>query len=281
MNLFIDYSRICSENISIKSEKMKYQNIISESKNGITTITINRPSKLNALNRETIQELRNAFEEADNSDKIKVIIVTGSGDKAFVAGADISEFADFSEKEGANLAAKGHELLFDFVANLSTPVIAAVNGFALGGGLELAMAAHFRIASDNAKMGLPEVSLGVIPGYGGTQRLPQLVGKGRAMEMIMTAGMIDANQALQYGLVNHVTTLEQLIEFTEKIATKIMKNSSVAIASAINAINANFEDGENGFEVEIEEFGNCFGTEDFKEGTQAFLQKRKADFPGK
>ncbi|MEM0517640.1 enoyl-CoA hydratase/isomerase family protein [Aequorivita flava] len=260
---------------------MKYNNILSETSNGITTITINRPSKLNALNRETIQELHNAFDEANASSKTKVIIVTGSGEKAFVAGADISEFANFSVKEGAKLAAKGQELLFDFVANLSTPVIAAINGFALGGGLELAMAAHFRIASDNAKMGLPEVSLGVIPGYGGTQRLPQLVGKGGAMEMIMTAGMIDANQALQYGLVNHVTTSEDLLEFTEKIAGKIMKNSSVAIASAINAINANYEDGENGFKVEIEEFGNCFGTEDFKEGTQAFLQKRKANFPGK
>lgn len=260
---------------------MKYKNILSETSGGITTITINRPEKLNALNRETIQELHNAFDEADDSSKTKVIIITGSGEKAFVAGADISEFANFSEKEGAKLAAKGQELLFDFVAHLSTPVIAAVNGFALGGGLELAMAAHFRVASENAKMGLPEVSLGVIPGYGGTQRLPQLVGKGRAMEMIMTAGMIDANQALQYGLVNHVTSSEELLEFTEKIAGKIMRNSSVAIASAINAINANYEDGENGFEVEIEEFGNCFGTEDFKEGTQAFLQKRKANFPGK
>jgi enoyl-CoA hydratase len=260
---------------------MKYKNILSETSGGITTITINRPEKLNALNRETIQELHNAFDEADDSSKTKVIIITGSGEKAFVAGADISEFANFSEKEGAKLAAKGQELLFDFVAHLSTPVIAAINGFALGGGLELAMAAHFRVASENAKMGLPEVSLGVIPGYGGTQRLPQLVGKGRAMEMIMTAGMIDANQALQYGLVNHVTSSEELLEFTEKIAGKIMRNSSVAIASAINAINANYEDGENGFEVEIEEFGNCFGTEDFKEGTQAFLQKRKANFPGK
>ncbi|WP_313114812.1 enoyl-CoA hydratase/isomerase family protein [Aequorivita sediminis] len=260
---------------------MSYQNILSETDNGITTITINRPSKLNALNRETIQELHTAFKEADESSETKVIIVTGSGEKAFVAGADISEFADFSVAEGGSLAAKGQELLFDFVANLSTPVIAAVNGFALGGGLELAMAAHFRIASDNAKMGLPEVSLGVIPGYGGTQRLPQLVGKGRAMEMIMTAGMIDANQALQYGLVNQVTTPEALNETTEKIAGKIMRNSSVAIKSAIKAINANYEDGVNGFNVEIEEFGNCFGTEDFKEGTQAFLNKRKPDFPGK
>lgn len=259
---------------------MSYQNILSKTENGLTTITINRPDKLNALNRETIQELHDAFEDAENSSKTKVIIITGSGEKAFVAGADISEFANFSVKEGGKLAAKGQKLLFDFVANLSKPVIAAVNGFALGGGLELAMAAHFRIASENAKMGLPEVSLGVIPGYGGTQRLPQLVGKGRAMEMIMTAGMIDANQALQYGLVNHVIPQEELLEFAEKLAGKIIKNSTVAIASAIRAINANFEDGENGFEVEIEEFGNCFGTEDFKEGTQAFLQKRKADFPG-
>src|SRR5690554_2194211 len=260
---------------------MSYQNIISKTQNSITTITINRPSKLNALNRETIKELRDAFEEADDSSKTKVIIITGSGEKAFVAGADISEFADFSVEDGGKLAAKGQELLFDFVANLSTPVIAAINGFALGGGLELAMAAHFRIASDNAKMGLPEVSLGVIPGYGGTQRLPQLVGKGRAMEMIMTAGMIDANQALQYGLVNHVTISGELLEFAEKIADKIMKNSSVAIAAAIKAVNANYEDGKNGFVVEIEEFGNSFGTDDFKEGTQAFLEKRKADFPGR
>ncbi len=260
---------------------MSYKNILSSFSEGVTTITVNRPEKLNALNRETIQELHEAFDKADDDSKTLVIIVTGSGEKAFVAGADISEFAKFSVEEGGKLAAKGQELLFDLVANLSTPVIAAVNGFALGGGLELAMAAHFRIASSNAKMGLPEVSLGVIPGYGGTQRLPLLVGKGRAMEMIMTAGMIDANQALQYGLVNHVVEQEELIPFTLKIAEKIMRNSPMAIASAIRAINANSEFGEDGFEVEIEEFGNCFGTEDFKEGTQAFLQKRKADFKGK
>jgi enoyl-CoA hydratase len=260
---------------------MKYKNILFDFKAGITTITIDRPAKLNALNRETIQELHKAFKTADSDKKTKVIILTGSGEKAFVAGADISEFADFSVAEGGQLASEGQALLFDYVANLSTPVIAAINGFALGGGLELAMAAHFRIASDNAKMGLPEVSLGVIPGYGGTQRLPQLVGKGRAMEMILTAGMIDANMALQYGLVNHVTTQEDLISFTQKIAEKILRNSSVAIASAIAAINANFEDGENGFDTEIMEFGKCFGTADFKEGTQAFLEKRKANFPGK
>ena len=259
---------------------MKFNNILSETTKGLTTITINRPSKLNALNKETINELHQAFKIAEEDRITKVIIITGSGEKAFVAGADISEFADFSIAEGKNLAAKGQALLFDFVANLATPVIAAVNGFALGGGLELAMAAHFRIASDNAKMGLPEVSLGVIPGYGGTQRLPQLIGKGRAMEMIMTAGMIDAKTAHNYGLVNHVTTQEELMEFTQKIASKIMRNSSVAIASAIAAINAGFEGGENGFDAEVTQFGICFGTADFKEGTTAFLEKRRADFPG-
>jgi len=259
---------------------MNYENILSEYQNGITTITINRPSKLNALNKATIQELHDAFDDANTDVNTKVIIVTGRGEKAFVAGADISEFADFDIENGGKLAAKGQELLFDFVQNLSTPVIAAVNGFALGGGLELAMACHFRIASDNAKMGLPEVSLGVIPGYGGTQRLPQLIGKGRAMEMVMTAGMVDAETAKDYGLVNHVTTLDELLPLAEKIAGKIARNSSVAIKGAIKAINANFTSGLNGYQVEIEAFGNCFGTEDFKEGTTAFLEKRKANFPG-
>lgn len=260
---------------------MSYQNILEEIENEILTITIDRPKKLNALNRETILELHQAFKAAKDNDEVKVVIITGSGEKAFVAGADISEFADYSPKEGKKLAADGQEKLFDYVANFPKPVIAAVNGFALGGGLELAMAAHFRIASDNAKMGLPEVSLGVIPGYGGTQRLPQLVGKGRAMEMIMTAGMIDANQALQYNLVNHVTSQEELMELAVSLAQKIMKNSMVAISTAIKAINANFEDGVDGFEVEVKGFGDSFGTEDFKEGTSAFLNKRKADFPNK
>ncbi len=256
-------------------------NILTQTENGIEIITINRPDKLNALNKETIQELHQAFKAADNSDEVRVIIITGSGEKAFVAGADISEFANFSEKEGAELAAKGQELLFDFVQNLKTPVIAAINGFALGGGLELAMSAHFRVASDSARMGLPEVSLGVIPGYGGTQRLAQLVGKGRAMELVMTASMIDAQTALNCGLVNHVTTQTELLDLAKSIASKIMKNSPMAIGKAIEAINANFEDGKNGFETEIELFGACFATEDFKEGTTAFLEKRKASFTGK
>jgi len=260
---------------------MTYENILYSSDKGISTIIINRPSKLNALNKDTINELNAAFTIANQDKNTKAIIITGSGEKAFVAGADISEFADFDIEEGSKLAAEGQEVLFNYIENLETPVIAAINGFALGGGLELAMACHFRVASTNAKMGLPEVSLGVIPGYGGTQRLPQLVGKGRAMEMIMTAGMIDANQALAYGLVNHIQAQEELLTVCEKIAKKIARNSTVAISAAIRAINANFKDGVNGYDVEIEEFGSCFGTEDFKEGTTAFLQKRKADFPGK
>lgn len=259
---------------------MSYNNILSVTQSGVTTITINRPSKLNALNKETIHELHDAFEAANNDKNTKVIIITGSGEKAFVAGADISEFANFDVKNGGKLAAKGQDLLFNFVENLETPVIAAINGFALGGGLELAMACHFRIASSNAKMGLPETSLGVIPGYGGTQRLPQLIGKGRAMELVMTAGMIDANTALSYGLVNYTVEQDELLPLCEKIADKIMKNSSVAIGKAIKAVNANYEDGVNGFEVEIQQFGDCFGTNDFKEGTTAFLEKREATFPG-
>ncbi|MCL9809662.1 enoyl-CoA hydratase/isomerase family protein [Flavobacterium luminosum] len=260
---------------------MTFENILVEHEKGIATVTINRPEKLNALNKATIQELHHMLHQLDANENVQVIVITGSGEKAFVAGADIAEFAHFSDKEGAVLAAKGQELLFDFVENMKTPVIAAINGFALGGGLELAMACHFRIASDNAKMGLPEVSLGVIPGYGGTQRLPQLIGKGRAMEMIMTAGMIDAATALQYGLVNHVVPQSELFATYTTIANKIMKNSPVAIAKAIQAVNANFKDGVNGFEVEIQKFGECFATQDFKEGTTAFLEKRKAEFTGK
>jgi enoyl-CoA hydratase len=260
---------------------MTFENILTEKENGLAVVTINRPTKLNALNKATILELHEAFKALDTDNEVKAIIVTGSGEKAFVAGADIAEFADFSTEEGEKLAAIGQELLFDLVQNLGTPVIAAVNGFALGGGLELAMAAHFRVASDNAKMGLPEVSLGVIPGYGGTQRLPQLIGKGRAMELIMTAGMIGAEEAKAYGLVNHVVPQAELLDFTKGIAAKIMKNSPVAIAKAIQAINANYEDGVNGYSIEVRLFGESFGTEDFKEGTTAFLEKRKAAFSGK
>jgi enoyl-CoA hydratase len=259
---------------------MNYNNILVAKENSIATITINRPTKLNALNTVTIKELHQAFNELDKNYEIRVIILTGTGEKAFVAGADIAEFADFSVEEGVQLAAQGQDILFNFIENLKIPVIAAVNGFALGGGLELAMACHFRIASDNAKMGLPEVSLGVIPGYGGTQRLPQLIGKGRAMEMIMTASMITADEAYRTGLVNHVVPQAELLEFCNGVAQKIMKNSPLAISKAITSINANYKDGENGFETEIKSFGKCFGTVDFKEGTTAFLEKRKAIFTG-
>ena len=246
-------------------------NIIIEQDEKIGYITIDRPKKLNALNKETIEELHDAFDELDQDDDIRVIILTGSGDKAFVAGADISEFSDFDVTQGTKLAREGQKNLFDFVCNLSTPVIAAVNGFALGGGLELAMACHIRVCSEQARMGLPEVSLGLIPGYGGTQRLPQLVGKGKAMEMVMTGGMINAAEALRTGLANHVVEHDGLIEFCEDLAGRIFKNSSTAIEAAIRSINANFDGSENGFEREIEEFGKCFGTPDFEEGTSAFL----------
>lgn len=259
---------------------MEFENILVEIDALTAIVTINRPKKLNALNKQTIAELHRAFAQLNENKSVRVIILTGSGDKAFVAGADISEFSSFSVAQGEQLSAEGQELLFNFVENLSTPVIAAVNGFALGGGLELAMSCHFRLASDNAKLGLPEVSLGVIPGYGGTQRLPQLVGKGKAMEMIMTGGMIDAEDAYRSGLVNQVVQQEDLMAVCRKIADKIAKNSPVAISYAIKAVNAGFKSNALGFATEIESFGACFGTDDFKEGTTAFLEKRKAEFTG-
>lgn len=257
---------------------MNFENIIVSQEDRVVTITINRPKQLNALNKVTIKELHEALKQADKDENTRVIILTGAGEKAFVAGADIKEFAHFNSEQGQELAANGQEILFTFLQNLGTPVIAAVNGFALGGGLELAMASHIRIASDNAKLGLPEVSLGVIPGYGGTQRLAQLIGRGKAMELITTAGMISAEEGKQWGLINHVTSPQELIPLANKIAGKICNNSGQAIRSAIKAINANYEHTLNGFEVEITEFGNCFGTEEFKEGTSAFLEKRKPSF---
>ena len=257
---------------------MSYANILVENTGHICKITINRPDKLNALNKATIEELSNAFKAAESDSGIGVIILTGSGEKSFVAGADIKEFADFSIDQGKELSAKGHDTLFNLVENLTTPVIAAVNGFALGGGLELAMSSHIRIASSNARLGLPEVSLGVIPGYGGTQRLAQLIGRGKAFELIFSAGMMDAETALKWGLVNDVVEQADLMATCEKLASKILNNSPNAISAAIRCVNANYKNGVDGFEVEIEEFGKCFGTEEFKEGTQAFLEKRKPNF---
>lgn len=257
---------------------MNFENIILELENQVAKLTINRPKKLNALNRKTLHEIHEALQTCKTDHNVKVIVIIGSGEKAFVAGADIAEFSNYNTAEGKELAAKGQELVFDFIANFPKPIIAAINGFALGGGLELAMSAHFRVASSNAKLGLPETSLGVIPGYGGTQRLPQLVGKGRAMEMIMTAKMISADEALSYGLVNHVCELENLEEKVNSIIKKILNNSPQAISAAIKAINDAYVDGVNGFNSEIEAFGQAFGTSDFKEGTSAFLNKQKPNF---
>ena len=247
---------------------------------GIAVLTINRPNQLNALNKQTLGEISAAFESMRDDAETKVVILTGSGEKAFVAGADIKEFAHFNGAEGEELAKKGHMTVFNLIEEFPKPVIAAVNGFALGGGLELAMSAHVRIASDNARMGLPETSLGVIPGYGGTQRLTQLIGKGRALEMIFSAKMIDSVTALEYGLVNYVVPQAELLGAAEEMARSFMKNSIVAMGFAIEAVNAGLLEGSVGYDVEVRAFGDCFETADFKEGTKAFIEKRKPNFPG-
>ncbi|MDA9217663.1 enoyl-CoA hydratase-related protein [Schleiferiaceae bacterium] len=259
---------------------MHMENVKLTVDEGIATLVINRPKQLNALNKQTLAEISEAFESMRNDDGVNVVIITGSGEKAFVAGADIKEFANFSGVQGSELAKTGHMTVFNVIEEFSKPVIAAINGFALGGGLELAMAAHVRIASDNARMGLPETSLGVIPGYGGTQRLPQLVGKGRALEMIFSAKMIDAATALNYGLVNAVVPQEALQATAEKMALGFMKNSIVAMGYAVEAVNAGMLEGAIGYDVEVQAFGDCFETADFKEGAKAFLEKRKPEFPG-
>ena len=254
------------------------ENISVNKKDQILEITINRPQQLNALNKATIAELSAVIRNAGKDADIGVVLITGAGDKSFVAGADINEFAHFDEHQGEDLSAEGHDLLFNDIENLQKPVIAAINGFALGGGLELAMAAHIRIAVTTAKLGLPETSLGLIPGYGGTQRLPQLVGKGKAMELILTGAMITAQEALQIGLVNHVVEPADLMHKANEIAQKILTNSPSALTAAIRTILANYQDGVNGYHIEIDQFGKCFKTNDFKEGTTAFLEKRKPNF---
>lgn len=260
---------------------MDYQNILAELKENILYVTINRETKLNALNKATLAELADVIKSATLNDEVRGVLLTGAGEKAFVAGADISEFQNYTLAEGKELGRSGQHNVFDAISNCPKPFVAAINGFALGGGLELAMACHIRIAAETAKLGLPEVTLGLIPGYGGTQRLTQLVGKGRAIEMITTADMITAEKAAQIGLVNEVVPQHELISKAEAILFKIKQRAPLAIKSAINAINASLNPDVNGFEVEIEEFGNCFQTEDFKEGVSAFLEKRKATFIGK
>lgn len=257
-----------------------YQTLLTSLENGIFSITINRPNKLNALNKQVMSDLNDAMDEVYNNNEIKSVIITGAGPKAFVAGADISEFVGLSKEEGMALAKKGQDIFFK-IENAPKPIIAAVNGFALGGGCELAMSCHFRIASDNAKFGQPEVNLGLIPGYGGTQRLTQLIGKGRSLELLMSATMIDANTALQYGLVNYVVPQEELPNKAKSILDIINSKAPLAVAGCIKAVNAVFNESQNGFAEEINEFGNCFATDDMKEGTSAFLEKRKANFIGK
>jgi enoyl-CoA hydratase len=257
---------------------MTYHTIVTELSEGIQTITINRPDKLNALNKPVIEELSAALDEVYTNPDIRAVILTGSGPKAFVAGADISEFLSMDAAEGAALAQRGQDMLFDKVERSPKPIIAAVNGFALGGGCELAMACHFRLAAETAKFGQPEVNLGLIPGYGGTQRLIQLIGKGKAMELLLTAHLIDAAEAHQLGLVNHVTTPETLLEHTRKIVQVILTKGPNAIGKIIAAVNAHFDHTKNGFAEEIQLFGDCFGTAEMKEGVTAFLEKRKADF---
>jgi enoyl-CoA hydratase len=257
-----------------------YTTLLASLENGIYTITINRPDKLNALNRDVFTDLNTALDEIEKNPEIKSVIITGAGPKAFVAGADISEFGGLN-KEGAMALAKRGQDIFARIENSGKPVVAAVNGFALGGGCELAMSCHFRIAAENAKFGQPEVNLGLIPGYGGTQRLVQLIGKGKAMELLMSAHLIDAAEAKDLGLVNYVTTTDTLLDHTRKILEVINSKAPLAVAGCIKAANAVYDESKDGYALEIAEFGNAFDTADMKEGVTAFLEKRKAVFSGK
>jgi enoyl-CoA hydratase len=258
---------------------MEFVNLLTTTADGVMTITINRPDKLNALNLETIREIGLAVRAGSDHPEVRVMIITGSGTKAFVAGADISEFSNYSESEGAGLARHGHEV-FGSIESCGKPVIAAINGFALGGGLELAMSCHLRIASTNARFGQPEVKLGLIPGYGGTQRLPMLIGRTKALELLLTADMIDAAEAYRLGLVNAVAEPDQLMNRCIEMAEKLRQLAPLALAGIIRSVNAFFIEDEDGYATEVREFGKCFVTDDFREGTSAFLAKRKANFKG-
>jgi len=265
---------------------MNFDTLLFEIENGTAIITINRPEKLNALNKDVFTDLDDAMSEVLNNDEIKTAVITGSGPKAFVAGADISEFGGLNLAEAMALSKRGQDV-FCKIENSPKPIVAAVNGFALGGGCELAMACHFRLCSDNAKFGQPEVNLGLIPGYGGTQRLTQLVGKGKSMELQMTGSLIDATEAIRLGLVNYVTSADNLLAKTKEILQLIQTKAPIAVSKIIDCINiavisdSAYTNGKSGYEKEIEAFGECFGTEDMKEGTTAFLEKRKAVFVGR
>ncbi len=258
-----------------------YQTILTTLENGIFTITIHRPDKLNALNAAVMRELGETVNEIYTNALIRSAIITGSGAKAFVAGADISEFKDLNREEGMAMAKKGQDI-FSLIEDSPKPIIAAVNGFALGGGCELAMACHFRLASENARFGQPEVNLGLVPGYGGTQRLTRLIGKGRAIELLISGNMIDAQTAFQYGLVNAVTRAEELLPKSIAILQLINTKAPLAVAGCIRCANlAVDEPGDAGFEEELKTFGDCFVTDDMKEGVAAFLEKRNPAFRGK
>ncbi len=255
------------------------QNILTEIRDQIFYITINREDKLNALNIQTLSDIKNAVLSIYENNSVRGVILTGKGTKAFAAGADIAEFANFSVEEGTKMSEEGHAVL-RAIDHCPKPVVAAINGFALGGGNELAMSCHVRVAVERAKFGQPEVNLGITPGYAGTQRLAQLIGKGRALEFLMTGDMMDAQTALNYGLVNHVVPADQLMIKAEEILNKIKSKAPMAIASVIRCVNAYYEKRADGNNVEINEFGNFFGSEDFIEGTKAFLEKRPAKFAG-
>ena len=256
-----------------------YNTLIVETENGICTITINRPDKLNALNKDVFNDLEKAIDEVYSNKEIRSAIITGSGNKSFVAGADISEFLDLDLSQATALAKRGQDV-FDRIESCPKPIVAAVNGFALGGGCELALACHFIYASENAKFGQPEVNLGLIPGYGGTQRLMQVTGKGRAMELIMTGRIISAKDAQDYGIVNELTSSEELLSKTKETLKTIQEKAPIAVAKVIECIN-NFDHNQQGYDFEIQKFGECFQTDDMKEGANAFIQKRKPDFKGK
>ena len=258
-----------------------YQTLLTDLQEGTLVVTINRPDKMNALNKDVIEELGKVMEDVYTNSEVKSVVLTGAGEKAFVAGADISEFTSLDAKGGEALAKRGQDLVFDKIENCPKPVVAAVNGFSLGGGCELAMACHFRTASENAKFGQPEVNLGLIPGYGGTQRLTQLIGKGKAMELMMTGDMVGAEEAKALGLVNHVFPIAELLNETKKILQKIQTKAPVAVSKVIACVNEAAKGEAKGFANEISRFGECFATEDMKEGTGAFLEKRKAIFKGK
>ncbi len=260
---------------------MTDRTLLVERRNRIAIVTINRPDKLNALNAQAKSELKAVFQELQNAAEIDVVVLTGSGEKAFVAGTDIKELTELDESSGKTFAADG-QAVFNLIENCGKPVIAAVNGYALGGGMELALACHIRIASENAKFGQPEVNLGIIPGYGGTQRLARLVGQGKALELILTGDQIDAQEALRIGLINKVVPLSELLKTSEELAVKIIGKGQVAVRLALQAVKATTEMPLTpGLALEAELFGRCCSSEDFKEGTSAFLEKRKPAFRNK